>query len=350
MPIVTDAGKTRAMLDELRERQVAMPCFCTENAWTTEAILEACRAAAERHGLVDLPVSISFCNTYHGRQHTQNYRFCGRHEFGLTSLLADLRALLSPEGPYAKIRVFPMLDHGQPEGDEELLEERLDIFSMVMFDASSFSFEDNIRRTADYVERHGQEVVIEGAVAELKEAWEQGEAFAMTTAEQAARFIQETGVDLIVPNVGTEHRAAEAGVARYHGQQARAIREQVGHNMVLHGTSCMGEADLSHVPLEGFVKVNVWTIIETTGAEATVDYVLEEVGNLLGRDRVEELVREDLLGARYLTPRYVDERFGGEIAPKLGSFPLCNLQRAWVSRVAAVLEHYFDMFGYDRLA
>ncbi|MFW6189939.1 MAG: class II fructose-bisphosphate aldolase [Planctomycetota bacterium] len=350
MPIITDPDRTRAMLEELRGRQVALPCFCTENAWTTEAVLEATVAAGERYGLPRPPVSISFCSCYPARQHLKNYRVCGRHELGLESLLADLRTLTDTGGPYANCRVFPMLDHGQPEADRWLLEDRLDVFAMVMYDASHQPFEENLRSTADYVQRFGDRVVVEGAVAELKEAAAAGEAFQMTGPERAARFLSETGCDLIVPNVGTEHRAAEAGKARYHPEVARELREAVGHRMVLHGTSCMGEAGLGGVPFDGFVKVNVWTIIETTGARAVVDWVMQNLGNLLPRERLEELVEDGLCGPRVLSPEHVEEWFGGEVGPKLDYFPLSNLQRRWVGEVSEQLERYFEMFGYERLA
>jgi len=350
MPIITDPARTRSLLNEFRSKQVAIPCFCTENAWTTEAVLEATTAAGRRFGIAEPPVSISFCSGYSARQHLQNYRVCGIHRVGLESLLADLRAMTAPDGPYAACRVLPMLDHGQPEADRWLLEERLDIFALVMFDASHYPLEENRRRTAEYVKRFGDRVVIEGAVDELKEARNAGEAFEMTTPQEAARFLEETGCDLIVPNVGTEHRAAEAGLAQYRRDRARQIAEAVGPNLVLHGTSCMGQADLSSIPFDGFVKVNVWTIIEKTGARAVADWVLENVGRLVDRQRVEELVCQGVLGERVISPDYVEERFGGRIGPDLDYFPLMNLQRSWVAKVSRTLERYFEMFGYARLA
>jgi fructose/tagatose bisphosphate aldolase len=343
MPIVTDPAETRATLDLLRARRAALPCFCTENAWTTEAIVEATLAAGRRFGIPEPPVSISFCSGYSAREHLKNYRVCGIHRFGLESVLADLRALMSPEGPYAACRVLPMLDHGQPEADRWLLEGRPGLFALVMFDASHYPLEENMRRTAEYVRRFGDRLVIEGAVDELKEARAGGEAFEMTTPEEAARFLEATDCDLIVPNVGTEHRAAQAGKAEYRRERARQIAEAVGPRLVLHGTSCMGDADLSGVPLDGFVKVNVWTIIETTGARAVADYVVENIGRMVDTGHVEELVRKGLLGKAAM-----DE--GARTGPDLDYFPLMNLQRAWVARVSSVLERYFEMFGYARLA
>ncbi len=350
MPIITDADRTRGFLDTLRERRVALPCFCTENPWTTEAVLEATVAAGRRFGLNEPPVSISFCASYAARQHLSNYWFCGDARLGRRGVFGDLRALMAEDGPYAACRVFPMLDHGQPEGDRWLLQDNLDDFAMVMFDASHWPLEENMARTAEYVARCGDRVVVEGAVAELKEARDAGDAFAMTTPEQARRFLDETGCDLIVPNVGTEHRAAEVGEARYSAEQARQIAAAIGPRMVLHGTSCMGEADLSSVPGDGFVKVNVWTIIEKVGAEQIVEFAVRSVGNLAERGVVERLVDEGLLGPKVLSPEHVREAFGGHVGPNLECFPLVNLRDRWVRAVASALERYFEMFGYERLA
>jgi len=350
MAIVTDARATREFLDVLRRARVAVPCFCTENAWTTEAVLTATRRAGDRFGLADPPVMIAFTAGYPGRSNLANYWQSGHMRSGLRGLLGTLEALVSPGSPYETCRVFPFLDHGQPDADAWLLEGQLDRLAGVMFDASAMPFEENVSRTADYVRRFGDCVVVEGAVDELKEAANAGEAFPMTTPAQARRFLQETGCDLIVPNVGTEHRAAEAGMARYHAERARAISAEVGPNLVLHGTSCMGRADLSSLPDDGFVKVNIWTIIEKTGAVSLVRYVLDNVGRMVGQAELERLVADGILDGRLLSDGCVRAKWGGSIGPTLRYFPLVAVRERWVASVAEVLESYFEMFGYARLA
>ena len=114
MPLVTDPAETRRHLALLRERRVAMPCFCTENDWTTEAILEATTAAGRRLGLEAPPISIAFTAGYAGRSNLEHYWTCGDQGMALQALMGSLEALLSPSGPYAACRVFPHLDHGQP--------------------------------------------------------------------------------------------------------------------------------------------------------------------------------------------------------------------------------------------
>jgi fructose-bisphosphate aldolase class II len=349
MPIVTDQWETRRFLETLREHRVAVPAFCTENAWTTEAALAATRRAGERFGIAQPPVVVAFTAAYPGRSNLGNYWACGDMRLGLRGALGDLEVLTSPGSPYAACRVFTHLDHGVPDEDAWLLEEELDRFAMVMFDGSSLPPSENIARTAGYVARFGQEVIVEGAVGELSDASRGEGALPLTTPEQAQRFLEETGCDLIVPNVGTEHRAAEAGRAAYHAERAREIAQVVGPRLVLHGTSCMGRADLSSLPGDGFVKVNVWTIIEKTGGGALAEYALRSAGSLMERARVEELVAEGLLGEGVLSPARVEDDWGGSIGPDLARFPLIEFRRRWVGAVGGMLEHYFEMFGYERL-
>ena len=55
MSIVSDPAETRFFIRTLQQRGVAVPCFCTENPWTTEAVLRAADIA-EPEGLSGLPL------------------------------------------------------------------------------------------------------------------------------------------------------------------------------------------------------------------------------------------------------------------------------------------------------
>jgi fructose/tagatose bisphosphate aldolase len=226
----------------------------------------------------------------------------------------------------------------------------VDDFAMVMFDASGLPLEENMALTAGYVREYGQRTVVEGAVDELKEAGEGGEAFDLTTPGQAVRFLEATGCDLVVPNVGTEHRASAAGVARYAAERAREIRDAVGPCLVLHGTSCLADADLRGLPEDGFVKINVWTAIERAGGAETAEFALANAGRLLEEDRFRQLAEQGEIGARLASSDHISRAWGGRLGPQLDAFPLINLHRAWLARVAGVLGTYFDLLGYERLA
>ena len=349
MPLVTDPTETRGLIRIFQERRVTLPCFCTENVWTTEAILRAALEAGRKFGLAHPTVCVGFTASYPPRSNISNYLACADPALGLQAVLKDLELLVAPGSPYESCRVLPALDHGQPDADRAWLEDEADRFAIVMFDASALPFEENVGRTAAYVRRMRDRVVTEGAADELKEAASAGDAFNLTTAAQARRFVSETGCDLIVANVGTEHRAAAAGRGRYARERVREIAAAVGPRLVIHGTSCLGDADLSTLPHDGVLKVNVWTIIERKGAEAVARWVMENLGHAVRPEVIRQMVADGLLG-RAFSDGALSERLGEAVGPRLDTFPLVNLRRRWVETVSRELVRYFEMFGHARLA
>ena len=110
--------------------------------------------------------------------------------------------------------------------------------------------------TARYVEQVRGKVLVEGCVDEITES-QAGIKNEITTVEQAKRFVDETGVGLIVANLGTEHRAT-AAERHYHSSRAKEITDAVGKILVLHGTSCLKDEDLAKLPQDGIIKVNIY--------------------------------------------------------------------------------------------
>lgn len=101
--------------------------------------------------------------------------------------------------------------------------------------ASNLPLEENIAKTRAFVEEKGNELVIEGACDEIIDAG--GESHNdITTADKCKDYVLRTGVDLVVANLGTEHRASGKEL-QYHGDAARAIKAEIGPIIVLHGTS-----------------------------------------------------------------------------------------------------------------
>jgi fructose/tagatose bisphosphate aldolase len=88
--------------------------------------------------------------------------------------------------------------------------------------------------------------------------------------------------------------------------------------LVLHGTSCLGERGLADLKEDGIIKVNVWTRIERTGAQAVARYTLSHESQFLDH-------------------------------PDLDIFPVNRLRDAFIEAVRPVIRDYFVDFGYDRL-
>ena len=67
---------------------------------------------------------------------------------------------------------------------------------------------------------------MEGACDEIVDATGNDKS-ELTTPEKAEEYFNETGVDLIVANLGTEHRASAKDL-KYYGDYAKKIKEKIG--------------------------------------------------------------------------------------------------------------------------
>lgn len=281
MPLVTDYNHVREVYAEAAGLGVGMPVFCAEDRETLEAILASAVEMGRRIGVEDLPIIPAWTSRYPGRGQMTLLTACGDPVLGNGLMFSDLDAFMGETSPYRRLRVLPHLDHAFPWLDGDILNDFADRFASVMCDASERPFEENIRLTARYVERMRGRVVVEGAVDEIFESGGAGEKNEPTTPEQAARFLRETEVDIVVPNVGTEHRATADQVV-YRADCARAISAAVGKIMCLHGTSSVKPDDLPGLPADGFIKINVYTTLAVHGGQAVARAVMAEADSILG--------------------------------------------------------------------
>jgi hypothetical protein len=156
-------------------------------------------------------------------------------------------------------------------------------------------------------------------------------------------------VDLIVPNLGTEHRAS-ARELHYHGDRAREISAAVGKILVLHGTSSLSPDDFIHLKDDGIIKVNLWTAVEKAGAQAAVRNALELLGNIYTAEELQELADEGFLGQRYFDSDYVEQVADGQLYPKLSQFAECVRRDAWVEAAQGLVESCLQDLGYEAFA
>lgn len=349
MPLITDPVHAREIYQEARERRVALANICPEHHRGIEAALLGLHHFGLRIGVPDLPIILSFTANYPGRPQLQLMTACRDALFGFDIMVGDLRTYLSKSGPFHALRVMVHLDHGMPQADAPLLEHRLEHLTSVMFDASEYPFDENIRLTAAYVENVRGKVLVEGAVDEIAEASSGKMKNEPTTVEQAVRFMRETGVDLIVANLGTEHRAAESEI-RYRGDRAREITAALGRVVVLHGTSSLRTDELASLKDDGIIKVNVWTHFERIGALAIVEHILHDLPNILSDSEIRQLQCEGLLGQKYSDANRLAAGTSTKPGPKLSHFAENTRREAWVNAVAGEVERYLDFFGYERFA
>jgi fructose/tagatose bisphosphate aldolase len=298
MPLITDADEARSIYRETQHHRVVMPAFGTENRDTTEAAFRAVSEIAQEYGIAAPPLVIACTAHYEGRTQMLNYTSLHTTADGLIALRDDVERLCRPDGPYHSIRAMVHLDHAQPEADSVVIAAGLDFLASVMYDCSAFPFPVNIALTKRFVEETRGRVMIEGAVDEIYASGSGAVKNDLTTPEQAKRFMDETGCDLIVANLGTEHRAT-ARAARYHGNRAREISAAVGPVLVLHGTSSLGDTGLSVLRGDGIVRVNIWTRLEQVAAAALAHDVIENLGGILPAEELQALADRDVLNPEF---------------------------------------------------
>jgi fructose/tagatose bisphosphate aldolase len=346
MPLVTNPSEVEEIYDELRAANVCLPAFCTENFQTTEAIIKSIHEFGRIFEIKSPPGIIAFTGTYQYRPQAVNYTLMHNHMLGARAIIEDIKLLISKESPYRDVRLMIHLDHGQPDTDGELLDQLEDI-ATVMFDCSGYPLVENVRRTAQFVEKTRSKVRVEGAVEEISVTGK-AEYNNLTTVEMAERFVRETGVYLIVPNLGTEQQSTE-NEALYSAKRAREISEKVGKKLVLHGTSGVRIADLKGLPNDGIIRTNIWTALEKAGCQAEALYIIKELGNILDETQIRLLQEENFLGNRYLNKEYRENCCGGKLLPKVEKMIITARSEVWTRAVMEKIGFYLDTLGYRKL-
>jgi len=296
MPLILERKKVLDVYAEAGRKRWVIPTFNSENLTTTEAILSAALEYSKKIGKPDLPVTIGITNQYSHRSQSVYYTHTRLWDIGLKLFLADLEVLTGKGSPFEKLNVMIHLDHTQWDSDKPLLEWDMKRFSMIMYDASAVPFEENIKLTAAFIEKHRHEIVIEGACDEIVDATGDTRP-ELTTPEQAIRYLDQTKADFIVANLGTEHRASAADL-KYHGDLAREISKLTGTKLVLHGTSSVGNDQVRNLFNDGIAKVNIWTILERNSAPVLFEDMVRNSSKITGTDKTEAMLKAGLLGEK----------------------------------------------------
>ncbi len=181
------------------------------------------------------------------------------------------------DGLFDRVEAIPFLDHGWAplEADLHLMTSPWfqEAMGIIMFDASLHEFEKNVELTAEYVKEAGKRVVVEACPDKVYERAEierkkLSEAGMLSDPARVREFVSLTGVDLVVPNLGTEHRTLSRVPLEYRRDIAQGIWKLVGPVQALHGTSSLGDR-LRTVGEDGICKVNFYTAM-ARGASVAV--------------------------------------------------------------------------------
>lgn len=174
------------------------------------------------------------------------------------------------------VPVAVQLDHGQ--SFEIAIECIRHGFSSVMFDGSALPYEENIVQTKKVVEVasifgvsvEGELGVLGGKEDDLEVDDEDA---ALTNPDQAADFVQRTGIDVFAPSIGTAHGFYTAE-PKIDFVRLKQIREKVATPIALHGSSGLAEDVIKQAIAEGVTKINVGTDLKWAYTSAMREFLL----------------------------------------------------------------------------
>jgi fructose-bisphosphate aldolase, class II len=176
-----------------------------------------------------------------------------RYHGALGPIVAAARAVAESAG----VPVALHLDHAT---DRELVDAAVELgVGSVMYDASSRGYDENVRATADVVERcHRRGVWVEAELGEIGGKDGVHAPGARTDPAAAAAYVAATGVDALAVAVGTSHAMLTRDAA-LDFRLIAALRAALTVPLVLHGSSGVADADLTAAVTAGMTKINIAT-------------------------------------------------------------------------------------------
>ncbi len=230
----------KEILTNAKKGGYAVGAFNTTNMETTRAIIEA---ANELRSPVIIQITEKTMEYAGGRQ--------------IYSIVKNMAELYAPEIP-----IGIHLDHGK---SFDICKRCIEIgFNSVMIDGSRKNLHDNItitKNVVDYAHERGIDVQGElGSVPYIGEM-EAGEVDwdkYMTVPEEAAEFVEKTGIDTLAVAIGNAHGfVRERSVPDY--DRLVRIAERVSVPIVLHGASDWEKDRIDEVVARGVSCFNVDT-------------------------------------------------------------------------------------------
>ena len=285
MPVVTDRNQTLDILARLQESRVVMPVFCYDSLMNLEANLYAVKEFAQEYGIKNPVLAPSVTFAYEDMQQADRVLRWGNKEEGLKVCLAALDILCGTKGStYYDVVALPHIDHADAEKEEWVWSKYKDKLATIMVDGSlgDRTLEENINLTGKAVEKYGKHIVIEAALqrpaveghhdAEKLAGVDTDEAYA----ESARSYIDKTGTDLIVVELGSKQQAL--GWADYNAERAKKVTEVLGAaKIVLHGGSSIPLEQLSSLAYDGVIRFNIWTRVGREGARAAAEAIVKDI-------------------------------------------------------------------------
>ena len=183
--------------------------------------------------------------------------------------------------------IFLNADHTYSfEGVKECIDAGYD---SVIFDATGMSYEDNVKITkkcVEYARSVNPDIIVEAELGfigssskvldKIPEGVKISEEF-LTKPEEAKRFVEETGVDMLAPAVGNIHGMLKGGVdPALNIKRIAEIKAVVNVPIVLHGASGNSAEDIKNAIKAGISLIHVNTEIRVAFRKALEAELIEK--------------------------------------------------------------------------
>ncbi len=290
MPLVLDYDATTDLYRRCADKKIVMARIGYSDQNQIQGIVRGAARFAAEHGIDVLPIGIFSTIGHYIFQQLPRYLSADhvlpskggdsieyrRRVFRNARLATSFMEILTEEGDpdFGRVFISHHYDHGHhtlPGGTvsvNELLREPefIDLFSSVMFDDTHSPFEDNVANSTAYrefLEKNGRKKVLEGCLEEVAAGGEGLAESGVTDPGQIEAFLERTGFELVVPNIGTESiHARQVGVQW--GVLEEIDRRGVGNRLIVHGFSSVRKLAVEEqrrLGKLGVVGMNAWSYI-----------------------------------------------------------------------------------------
>ena len=163
---------------------------------------------------------------------------------------------------------YPIFINADHTYSVERVKEAIDAgFDAVIFDGAELSHEENVKATkecVEYARAKDPNILVEaelgyiGSGSNVKDSIPEG-ADLKTSPEEAKKFVEETGIDLLAPSVGNIHGIIKSGNPHIDAELIGRIREVAGVPLVLHGGSGISDDDFKKGIAAGLAIIHIST-------------------------------------------------------------------------------------------
>lgn len=193
------------------------------------------------------------------------------------SPLALMGPMMVQAAKEAKVDVAVHLDHGLTM---ETVKKALELgFTSVMYDSSTYPFEENMARTrevAGLAKKYGATVEAELGLVGGSEDGSCDHGIRCTDPRDAKIFCERTGVDALAVAIGNAHGNYPVAPKLAFDVLEQIHAETEGLPLVLHGGSGITDEDFQTAIRKGIVKVNIATASFNRLMERTEEYMQTE--------------------------------------------------------------------------